>query len=209
MVFRRSMKVLPAVTRRTRDSIRVMVLFVALVTSVMTLWLSLAGLDLFAGNPLLDGEWMKPLVTHFHEGLGASALVIVAAVAAVVAVVALVALVRSSGHGAGTSGRHVLVADDQGYVLVENKGIESVACAAALRAPGVVEAEIEVLGESGSPIRLTAVVGVYPGAQIEDAGRAARKLVRRAVETLVGLEVSDVVVSVHVLDPEEFGRGLL
>lgn len=32
---------------------------------------------------------------------------------------------------------------------------------------------------------------------------------RRAVETLVGLEVRDVVVSVHVLDVEELGRGPL
>jgi len=51
-------------------------------------------------------------------------------------------------------------------------------------------------------------VGVVPGANIKQAGEEVREAVREAVERLVGIGVRDVNASVHVMEPEEFGRLL-
>ncbi len=108
-----------------------------------------------------------------------------------------------------SSTRHVLLADAEGFVLVDSQGIESVASGAALRAPGVVEVDVEAYGAGSSPVSIQALVGIHPGASVEAAGRAVRDNARAAVEQLVGLRVSDVTVDVRVLEPDELGRGLV
>ncbi len=178
-----------------------------LLVSAFLLWLSLAGLGLFQGSVLAGGQAMHGLVEHFRSGLSATALVVTAAVCSIGVLAAIIMVVRAGRRGSGPR-RHVLVADEYGFVLVDTPGVEAIACAAALRAPGVVEADVEAVGAGASPVRLSALVGVHPGASIEEAGRSVRTLVRCAVEELVGLRVSDVVVSVHVMDPEELGRLL-
>jgi len=131
----------------------------------------------------------------------------VAAFCAAAAALSLALLIRIfRPYRAAT--HHVVVADEYGFVLVDSHGVEAVASAAALRAPGVVDADVRANGSGTSPVRLAAVIGVHPGASLEEAGRAARELARNAVERLVGLHVSDVTVDVQVLDPEELGRAL-
>jgi hypothetical protein len=108
-----------------------------------------------------------------------------------------------------SSTRHVLLADEEGFVLVDSQGIESVASGAALRAPGVVEVDVQAYGAGSSPVAIQALVGIHPGASVEAAGRAVRDNTRAAVEQLVGIRVSDVTVDVRVLEPDELGRGLV
>jgi hypothetical protein len=185
----------------------VVLLLVALSSSLLLLWLSLIGLHLLAGTPFAGGEWMKSLATRVQEWTSASASFVLIIGSSAVALSALWGLFRSGRRGASAN-HHVLVSDEQGLVLVDTQGVEAVACAAALRAPGVVEADVRARGTGGTQVRLVAVVGVHPGASINEAGRAARSLMRKAVEELVGLRVSDAAVSVRVLDPEALGRGL-
>jgi hypothetical protein len=55
---------------------------------------------------------------------------------------------------------------------------------------------------------LEAIVGIHPGASVESAGLAVREHAREAVERLVGLPVSSVVVDVRVLEADELARGM-
>lgn len=177
--------------------------WVLLAASVISAWWSLVGLGFFEETPLAA----PPAFDAIKRGLPIGGLLVVLLLSTAAALVAVYGLLRGI-RGRGDGRQHVLVADDQGFVLVDSQGVEAVACAAALRAPGVVEADVEARGSGANPIRLWAEVGVHPGAALDEAGRAARRLVKSAVEQLVGLSVADVVVRVHVLDAEELGRAL-
>ena len=139
------------------------------------------------------------------EGVHRVLLIAGAAVAGPIAVSWLIRQLRPDA----TSTRHVLLADEDGFVLVDSQGIESIASGAALRAPGVVEVDDEAYGSGSSPVSIQALVGIHPGASVEAAGRVVRENTRAAVEQLVGLRVSDVTVDVRVLEPDELGRGLV
>ena len=174
-----------------------------LMASALFGWFAVAALGVLDATPFA----LPSLVGPLKNGLSVGMLLLTLVIGATLALTALIALARGTWRTADVR-RHVLVSDELGFVFVDTQGVEAVACAAALRAPGVVEADVEAHGAGGSPVRLAAFVGVHPGASIEVAGRSARTLVRQAVEELVGLRVSDVVVSVHVLSPEDLGRVL-
>jgi len=102
--------------------------------------------------------------------------------------------------------QHLLTADKHGFVLVDSKGIVTIAEQAALSGHGVIESEVTVLGEESGPISLKADIGVHPGANVKQAGDETRELVRETVQEIVGIEVRDVTVAVHVLEPNELTR---
>jgi uncharacterized alkaline shock family protein YloU len=124
---------------------------------------------------------------------------------------ALLLMTRLSGGGGKAGGppsRYVLVADDQGFVLVETSSIAVIAKQTAMQAPGVVDADVQVLG-TGQSVRLRVDLAVHPGADVKRAGSEARDSVHDAVERLVGVEVRDVTVDLRVLDADELARVLL
>lgn len=136
---------------------------------------------------------------------------LIAAGALLLAVAGVALLVRSLAPGPSApraASRHVLVADDQGFVLVETRSIAIVATTAALRIGGVVNAKVDVQGTGGSPVRLRVELQVHPGADIKRVGTQVRHDAREAVERMVGIDVSEVAVSVRVLEPDELSRVL-
>ncbi len=114
-------------------------------------------------------------------------------------------LAAPSGGGASV---HMLVADEQGFVVIDSRGIATVATQAALSTQNVVDAQVHVQGNGNSAVRLRANVGVHSGANIKQAGTETRERVRDAVEELVGIDVNDVRVNVHVLKPDDLARLL-
>jgi hypothetical protein len=113
---------------------------------------------------------------------------------------------RAAGGPSATHAQHILVADDAGMVMVSTAGIASVAETAALRAHGVVDADVRVRGRGSAPVRIHVVAYVYRGADLRRAGTEARESIKRAVEKLVGIEVTDV--NVELVVSEEVGREL-
>jgi hypothetical protein len=97
------------------------------------------------------------------------------------------------------STHHVLAADDKGIVLVDRRGISAVAGEAIRCVPGVVDVEVRVLRGGTSAVRLVAQTWVHARTELAQLGEAAREQARVAVERLVGLDVLDVVVRIHVV----------
>lgn len=107
-----------------------------------------------------------------------------------------------------TRSRYLLVADEEGFVLVETESVAIVAKQAAYRIKGVVEAHVRVLAAGGSAVRVGVELVCHPGADVKNAGSSAKDGVREAVERLVGLDVQDVMVNVRVAEPDELA-GIL
>ncbi len=128
------------------------------------------------------------------------------AVSGVTGVIALALLLKVLRPASRPSDLHMLVADEQGFVVVDSQGIMTVAGQAAASSYGVVNSKVEIRGNGPSPIRLRAEVGVFPGADLKRAGSEARQNIRTAVERLVGLPVRDVVVAVRVVHPNELAE---
>ncbi len=151
------------------------------------------------------GGWLTGLAESADStrwGLGAGA--------AVVGLLSLVVLLGTlSGQRRRGAALHVLDSDDHGFVVVDSRGIAIVAEEAAIGAQGVVAAEVDVAPRSTRQVKLRVDVDVYPGANVKKAGQEARDRVRDAVETMVGIEVSTITTSTHVLEPEEMARALL
>jgi uncharacterized alkaline shock family protein YloU len=101
---------------------------------------------------------------------------------------------------------HILSTDDKGLVLVDKRGICTIAGEAIRRVPGVVDVNVRVLGGGVSAVRLIAQTWVHAGVELTRAGDEAREQAREAVEKLVGLEVLDVVVRLHVVPLEDLDR---
>ena len=101
---------------------------------------------------------------------------------------------------------HVLAADEQGVVLVDRRGIAAVAGEAIRRLPGVVEVDVRVGSGGASAVRLVARTWVHARAELSQLGDEARQQARSAVERLVGLDVIDVVVRLHVVPLEALDR---
>lgn len=145
-----------------------------------------------------------PGVPH---GLGRLAVGVVAAFIGLLAAVLLLRRIfPGSGRSATSTGQHVLVADERGYVVVDKRGIRTIAESAATRVSGVVEARIQVHGAGAAPVRLVLKVWVHAGADLRVAGEKARQRAIEAVEQLVGLQVHDAVVHLEVVPLEELGR---
>jgi uncharacterized alkaline shock family protein YloU len=134
----------------------------------------------------------------------------VGAGALLVGLLAVGLLIRrlSGGGGSKPSQSHVLVADEQGLVRVDTRGICTVANTAAARTQGVMDAQVQVVSREGEPLRLRMSVWVSAAAEVGQTGDEARKRAAEAVERLVGLEVNQVVVDVQVVPLNQVGRML-
>lgn len=111
--------------------------------------------------------------------------------------------------GSGTSEqRHILSADEQGMVVVEDRGISAVAEAAVHRLPGVVGCRVQVAGKGAAPIRLKVVLWASAAAELKALGDEARARAALAVEQLVGLKVHSVLLRVEVVALDEVRRIL-
>lgn len=117
-------------------------------------------------------------------------------------------MVGKPGRG-GSMSMHVLDSDDRGFVVVDSRGIAIVAEEAAHSAPGVVDVVVDVTARSSRQVILRLKLDVFPGANVKQAGNEARELARAAVEELVGVEVTEVSATTHVLEPDEMARVLM
>lgn len=126
-----------------------------------------------------------------------------------IGLMAVVLLMRrgSSGRDA-PSGQHILIADAQGMVRVNNQGICAVASAAAARIPGVLEVKVTVVSQDVDPLRLRMTVWVSAAADVSRTGDEARNKATDAVERLVGLEVNQVATDMEVVPLQKMGRML-
>lgn len=131
-----------------------------------------------------------------------------AGISGAVGLFSLTWLLRLLGGPRRNIGVHLLTADSQGFVVVDSKGVATIAAQAARSTAGVVEATAIVSGVGTEPVRLKIDVGVHPGANIKEAGDQARRRVHETVERLVGIEVKDVAVSVRVMEADQLSRLL-
>lgn len=154
-----------------------------------------------AGKALEDTILLRTL----PYGIGR---VIAGATAAVVGLVAVLLLLRRivPGTPRPSTQHHILSADEQGLVIVDKRGISAVAGAAVQRIPGVVDVNVRVIGGGTSAVRLVVRTWVHAGAELQSVGDEAREGAREAVEKLVGLDVRDVVVRLHVVPLEDLDR---
>jgi uncharacterized alkaline shock family protein YloU len=136
------------------------------------------------------------------------AMVPIAAVTLVVAILGLALLSAPLSRSQRSSSLHLLSSDERGFVVVDSQGIARIAELAAVSASGVIDAEVGIRGSGMSPVRVRVDVGVVPGANIKQTGVDVQEAVRDAVENLVGIDVRDVNTTVHVMEPEGFGRLL-
>ena len=98
---------------------------------------------------------------------------------------------------------HVLSRDEKGLVVISARSVGSVATAAALRVPGVADAELRSIGPPEGPMRLRLDVEVLAGTPARETGEEVRRAVRETVETLLGTPVGAVDVQVEVGAPEK------
>lgn len=165
-----------------------------------------------AGDVIAHDGAREALLGFAEDGSGAQRA-LTAAVSAVVGLGALALLFRRGGPGggaaaesAGRAHQHVLLADDDGMVMVSTAGVAAVAETAAIRSHGVVEARVRVRGRGSAPIRVHVAADAYPGADFKRAGREVRENVKSSLQRLVGIEVTDVTVEMEV--SENGGRGV-
>ena len=125
-----------------------------------------------------------------------------------IGLVLLVILFRVVTPQRRSSNLHLLEADESGFVVVDSRGISTIAAQAALTAPGVADAETSILGTGFSPVRVKVGIGIYPRTDLLATGKEVRASVKNAVERYAGIEVSDVSVKAHIIDADSFGRLL-
>lgn len=181
----------------------------ALALAAAIVFLVAAGI-LGAEQVLADTE-LRASLLGFAEAGDSSQRAITAGVSALVGLGSLVFLFRRVGAespGGGSLGalhaQHILLADDEGMVMVSTPGIASVAETAAVRSHGVLDADVRVSGRGSAPVRVHVVAHAYRGADLKRAGREVRENVKSSVERLVGIEVTDV--TVEIVISEEVGR---
>lgn len=203
-------------SRRSRDSsfggwpeqILLGILLLAIALAGAIVFLIATGL-LDADQIIADDDLRSTLLGFAEGGTGTERLM-TAGASAVIGLGSLVILFRRFGtesRGAipgAIAAQHILLADDEGMVMVATDGIASVAEAAAVRSHGVIDADVRVSGRGSAPVRIRVVGHVYAGADLKRAGRETRENVKSAIERLVGLEVTDVTVEIVV--SEEVGR---
>ena len=130
-----------------------------------------------------------------------------AAVAAGSLVIGLLALaLMFRGGGKPVSNVHVLTADERGLVVVDNRGVCTVAAEAARRSPGVLGVTARVTGTGAAPVRVELTLSASAAAELKNVGDAARTTAADAIERLIGLKVQDVIVKILVVPLEELGR---
>jgi uncharacterized alkaline shock family protein YloU len=193
-------------------------IFERLVTSLLLLLVAaasafvlLAALGLVSANISTPFGFTLSEYLRFDDDPDGLMRISVGAGAALVGLLSVALLIRRlSGAGgmAQPSYSHVLVADEQGLVRVDTRGICTVATTAAARTQGVMEARVQVASREGEPLRLRLSVWVSAAAEVGRTGDEARKRASEAVERLVGLEVNQVVVDVQVVPLSQVGRML-
>jgi len=139
-------------------------------------------------------------------GIGWPARAGIALASLCVGVAALSLLLRRAF--ARSSTLHMLASDDRGFVGIDSKGIVAVAEHAAITTRGVLEASAQVKGDGTSPVRVRVDLSLYPGADLKRAGAEAKEAVRRALEEMVGIGIRELLVAVHVLEPDALGQLL-
>jgi uncharacterized alkaline shock family protein YloU len=157
-----------------------------------------------------------PIVSQLTRAAGDSrwnrvaVAVVSVCVGALSALIALRALGAGSGAGpARDSGqRHILAMDEKGIVVVEAAGVSTVAAAAASRVAGVMNVEVKVVGRGASPVRLVVTARVSAAVELRRVGEEIRRRAAEAVQSLVGIDVREVVVKLDVVPLEELGRAL-
>lgn len=99
--------------------------------------------------------------------------------------------------------RHVLDVDEKGLIVIGTESVETVALISAIKSAGVLDARVSVSGRSTGPVRVAIRVDALPGTDLKQLGADVRDTVRRNVEQLVGLQVSDARVEVQVAEFED------
>jgi len=188
---------------------RIVVALLLLCIALLAAGVFLAALGLISPSRLMPG-WGKDIeqvifLPQLPHGLGR---LVAGSTAAVVGLVAVMLLLRRILPGAarGATQHHILSADDHGLVLVDKKGICTVAEAAVQKVGGVVDVKVRVLGQGTSAVRLVVQTWVHAGAELRRVGEEGAEKAREAVEQLVGLDVYDVVVRIHVVPLEALDR---
>jgi len=180
---------------------------VLLLVAAVAAALFLVALGLVEGSQVLRDPGLTAAALGWLEDGGLGTRLLTAGVSLVVGLASLWLLLgRLSGDGRRSPSHHVLIADEQGVVLVARDGVAGVARNAAESAPGVIEADVRITSRGPSAVGLSIRVSVLPGADVKRAGAGARDRAADAVERLVGLEVHDTAVHVEVIEPEDVDR---
>jgi uncharacterized alkaline shock family protein YloU len=149
------------------------------------------------------GSWpYAQSVLSFLDGLDWTSRLSVAAVSVLVGMLSITILFRLFTKPETPAELHILDADDRGIVVVDSRGISTIAAQAAMSAHGVVDVHVSTKGTGTTPVRLRVDAAVYPGANVKRAASEVREAVREAVETLVGIGVRDVSVNAHVIQTD-------
>ena len=185
---------------------RVLVTLVLLAVAIAATGVFLVSSRLLSAQQLLPYYGLQQQLLGWIERLSGLQRIGVAGGALAVGVIALAWLLRGFSRERSSAGRHVLSADERGFVIVDAAGVASVAEAAALRAQGVLDAVARVRGAGAAPIHLSLLVAVHHGTNIREAGEAVRQRATEAVEQLVGLKVRETVVQVDVLSLDQLDR---
>jgi hypothetical protein len=127
---------------------------------------------------------------------------------AVIGILAMASLIRRMMPPRGNidGEYHVLVADGQGFVVVEKRGIAAVAAEAILRVSGIIETEVQVSGRGAAPITLKIKCWAHAAADLKNGHQAVRAQAKGAVEELVGIPVDEVQVFIDIIPLEDLGR---
>jgi hypothetical protein len=145
------------------------------------------------------------LLPQLPMGMGRAAAGVAGGLVGLGATMMLAGRIRPSTRHSTTE-HHILSKDAKGLVVVDKRGICTVAGEAIRGVSGVVDVQVRVLGGGTSAVRLIAQTWVHAGIELAGMGDEARAQAREAVEKLVGLEVLDVVVRLHVVPLEDLDR---
>ena len=200
-------------SRRARSRLGRQLGWVLTTTLVLAVLLLAAGLFVSTLG-LVDLEpWLPGISTPetfvgleaLGSGLGRLAVMFGSAV---VGMVATALLAQQLAPPAKAGQTYVLSSDEQGLITVELDGIRTIAVAALLPIAGVLDADVDVDSRGGGPIRMRTKLDVLAGSDLPKLGEQARGAAREAVETLVGVNVGDVTVEIHVVPPDVYVRGM-
>ena len=184
------------------------------------LWLILLAITaaaayIFLGTlGLVDMGLVTPFGWTLAEGLGLKSdptglnRLGVGAVSLVVGLLFCGVLIRRAFGTPRTPQKHILSADQAGMVLIDSRGVASVAEGAVKRVPGVTDVRVQVVGAWAEPVRLKIVLWVSAAAEIKEVCEDARARAASAVVSQVGLDVKDVLIKPEVVPLEQVGRML-
>lgn len=168
---------------------------------------------LIDGANLLPYDALRDQLLGFAESATGTDRIVIIVTSLAVGIASLCwigrGLLRRGGSRASLGRQLVpLAMDERGVVLVDTRGICTIAETAVLRTGGLLDADVRVHARPPSPLRIRVKALAFSSIDLKQAGETARRHVRESVEQMVGLEVGEVVVSIEVLAPGEFGRGL-